>query len=88
MSHPVILITGAARRIGAEIAKTFHQTGYNVALHYNHSAGEAESLANQLNHSRKNSAAVFQADLTDILAIKKNGQCRLPVAGAFGCARQ
>jgi pteridine reductase len=70
MSAPVVLITGAARRIGAEIAQTFHREGFDVALHYNHSAQDVDALAQKLNTSRKNSAATFQADLTDISAVK------------------
>lgn len=70
MNCPVVLITGAARRIGAEIAKTFHREGFDVALHYNRSAEDASALAQTLNSQRKNSAATFQAELTDVSAIK------------------
>ncbi|MEH6469466.1 MAG: pteridine reductase [Porticoccus sp.] len=70
MSAPVVLITGAARRIGAEITHTFHRKGFDVALHYNHSAQDADTLAQELNVTRKDSAATFQADLTDISAVK------------------
>ena len=68
--NPVVLITGAARRIGAEISRTFHHNGFNVALHYNSSESEAHSLAQELNAIRENSAKIFQAQLTDITAIK------------------
>ncbi len=70
MNAPVVLITGAARRIGAEIAQTFHREGYDVALHYNHSAEDANALAQELNANRTDSAAIFQAELTDISAVK------------------
>ncbi|MEH6529472.1 MAG: pteridine reductase [Porticoccus sp.] len=70
MSAPVVLITGAARRIGAEITHAFHRKGFDVALHYNHSAQDADTLAQELNVTRKDSAATFQADLTDISAVK------------------
>jgi pteridine reductase len=70
MSAPVVLITGAARRIGAEISQAFHRKGFDVALHYNHSAQDADALAQKLNTTRKDSAATFQADLTDISTVK------------------
>ena len=66
MSMRVALITGAARRIGAEIARRFHQAGYNVVLHYNQSASEAEALAHELNSTRADSAITMQAELGNI----------------------
>ena len=39
------LVTGAARRIGAVIARTLHDAGANVAIHYHRSADDAERLA-------------------------------------------
>lgn len=71
---PVALITGSARRIGAEMARLFHHNGYNVALHYNSSSNEVTSLATELNALRTNSAKTFQAQLTDTAAVKKMGQ--------------
>ncbi len=70
MSAPVVLITGAARRIGAEITRTFHHEGFDIALHYNHSAQEANALAQSLNTIRRDSAATFQANLTSVSAVK------------------
>jgi len=60
---PVALITGGARRIGAEIACTLHAAGFNIAIHCRHSLGDANTLANKLNTTRANSASVFSADL-------------------------
>lgn len=59
----VVLITGAARRVGAEIARSLHGLGATVALHYRSSGEEAQRLARTLNDLRSGSAAVFQADL-------------------------
>ena len=67
--NPVVLITGAARRIGAEISRTFHKNGFDVALHYNKSARDVEALAHELNTLRENSASTYQAQLTNISAI-------------------
>ncbi|KZY34057.1 pteridine reductase [Alcanivorax sp. HI0083] len=63
MADPVALITGSARRIGAEIVRTLHANGMRVIIHYRNSAQEAHALADSLNSSRPDSAAIIQADL-------------------------
>lgn len=62
---PVILVTGAARRVGAEIARTLHAAGAKLLLHYHVSAAEAEALVRELNALRPASAACAPADLCD-----------------------
>jgi NAD(P)-dependent dehydrogenase (short-subunit alcohol dehydrogenase family) len=44
-TRPAVLITGGARRIGAEIARGFAAAGWHVIIHYGHSAEAAEALA-------------------------------------------
>jgi pteridine reductase len=66
MNSPVVLITGAARRVGAEIARTLHASGANLVLHYRASAQEAERLADDLNARREKSALALRHDLRDI----------------------
>ena len=56
----VVLVTGAARRIGAAIVTRLHAEGARIAIHYRGSAAEAEALAAGLNASRADSAATFQ----------------------------
>ena len=58
-----VLITGAARRIGACIAETLHQRGCDVFLHYHSSGGAVEELAKKLNAMRPQSAITVQANL-------------------------
>jgi pteridine reductase len=65
---PVVLVTGAARRVGACIARELHGAGARLALHCRQSVDAAETLAQALNGLRADSAAVFQADLLDIEA--------------------
>ena len=60
-----ILITGAAKRIGAACARLLHNEGYNVFLHYKSSKEAAFLLCQELNGIRINSARMMQADLLD-----------------------
>ena len=63
--QPVVLITGAARRIGAVTARLFHEAGYCVVIHYNRSAAAADKLCEQLNGERTDSCLLVQADLNN-----------------------
>ena len=58
------LVTGAAKRIGREIAIKLHSSGYNVIIHYGASAEEARSLCDELNRTREDSCITAQADLS------------------------
>ena len=66
MDDKVVLITGAARRIGAAIARELHACGARVLIHYQSSQQEAEALMAELNGQREDSAACLQADLRDV----------------------
>lgn len=65
----VALISGAARRVGAGIARHLHARGLRVVLHYRGSLGEAEALAAELNAARPDSARLLQGDLLDTAAL-------------------
>lgn len=67
----VVLITGAAKRIGREIALFCAGRGMKTALHYRHSKKEALSLVNEINRISPGSARAFQANLSDVGQIKK-----------------
>ncbi|MFT6636704.1 pteridine reductase [uncultured Alcanivorax sp.] len=71
MTAPVALVTGSARRIGAQIVRTLHHHGMRVIIHYRGSQREAESLAAVLNQTRPNSAALLQADLDQPAAVRQ-----------------
>jgi pteridine reductase len=60
------LITGAARRVGATVARALHAQGANVVLHYRSSADDAAALESELNAARPASARRAQADLLEI----------------------
>ena len=61
-----VLVTGAARRVGAEIARTLHAAGANIGIHYRRSEREALALSNSLNAQRAKSAHVVHSDLVDV----------------------
>ena len=68
LNDKVVLVTGAARRIGAAIVTRLQENGARVAIHYRGSAQEADQLAAVLNAARADSARTFQADLLDTAA--------------------
>lgn len=61
----VVLVTGAAVRIGACIARTFHAHGFRVLIHYRQSDADANALAAELNGERADSASTIAGDLTN-----------------------
>jgi pteridine reductase len=67
---PVALITGAAQRIGATIARHLHGAGYRVIIHYRGSAKAAEALRDELNGQRAASALALAGDLGDPDAVR------------------
>ncbi len=76
-----VLVTGAARRIGACIAETLHQRGCDVFLHYNRSRGAVDELAEKLNSLRAGSAIIVQAELGDAEQINQmTGQVKAHTA--------
>ena len=61
--NKTILITGAAKRIGKEIALTFKELGWNIIIHYNSSKKDADDLADQINKDNPDSAKTVQGNL-------------------------
>jgi pteridine reductase len=64
-SGKIVLITGAARRIGAAIVRELHGAGYRLVLHYHRSASDAEALAGELDALRPDSVRLLRADLSE-----------------------
>ena len=58
-----ILVTGAAVRIGREIALTFAKDGWNIIIHCNSSTEKAEALAKEIEENFDSSTRVVQANL-------------------------
>ena len=70
-SRPVVVITGAARRVGATIARTLHAAGYDLALHYRHSSAAMEALRDDLERVRSGSTLTMRAELAELDALPR-----------------
>ncbi len=66
----VALVTGAARRVGRTIATRFAERGAIIAVHYNRSRAEAESLVAEI-ESAGGRAAVFGTNLESVAEIER-----------------
>ncbi len=64
-----VLVTGAAKRLGREIALHFGKAGWNVVVHFGHSATEAEHTAKEI-CNLGSSAIALQANLMDESQVK------------------
>ncbi|MBU3579059.1 SDR family oxidoreductase [Polynucleobacter sp. 73C-SIWE] len=64
-----VLVTGAAKRLGREIALEFARQGWDVAVHYGRSEQDAQETVKQI-QAIGVQAQAFQADLADEGAIK------------------
>lgn len=62
-SAPVALVTGAAKRIGAEIVAYLHRAGFRVVIHCHQSQQTAATQVARYNQQRANSAHMIIADL-------------------------
>lgn len=65
LANKTVLITGAAHRVGAHMARTLHEQGATIVLHYRNSKTAAEQLQAELNSQRGQSVFLAQGDLLD-----------------------
>ena len=66
LTGKVVLVTGAARRVGAAIVRALHAAGANVIVHFRSSAEPAVELARELNDLRPDSARLAECDLLEV----------------------
>ena len=78
MPRPV-LVTGAAVRIGRELALAFARAGHDVALHYGRSAEAALATADEV-RAQGVRCETFQADLAAVEAIAQRKQAEADAA--------
>lgn len=65
-----VLITGASRGIGAQIARSFAASGYGVVINYNNSESAANCLLNEIKEKGGN-ACVIKADISCEIQVKE-----------------
>ena len=65
-----ILITGAAKRVGAKMVEVLHSNGFNIVIHYNSSSESANNLSARLNQQRSGSSIIIGGNLTDDSAVE------------------
>lgn len=75
------LVTGAARRVGAAIARRLHRLGGNVLIHYRGGSEDAALLKRELIAVRPGSAEIAPAELADVAGLPGLVEATL---GAFG----
>jgi NAD(P)-dependent dehydrogenase (short-subunit alcohol dehydrogenase family) len=80
MSKGTALVTGAARRIGRQIAFDLADDGYAVGVHCNHSMEEGEEVA-QMIKAKGGKAVVVQGNLAEMATLKR---IIAETAAAFG----
>lgn len=66
LAEQLVLVTGAARGLGNEIARAFARAGARIVVNYRRSRDQAQALAQELGDGR---ALAVQADVTDAAAV-------------------
>lgn len=69
LNQKTVIITGAAQRLGAALARILHAEGMNLLLHYRSSISAAQQLKDELEAARPSSVALAQADLCDTASL-------------------
>jgi len=69
LDNKLILITGAAQRIGRSLTLAVARAGGDVVIHYGHSQAEAESLCEEIDGLGRR-AFLLQADLNDSMQVE------------------
>jgi pteridine reductase len=63
LADKVALVTGGARRVGAQIARKLHARGMKLVIHYRSSEQEAHRLQQELHDIRSESVMLVRGDL-------------------------
>ncbi|MGH8476561.1 MAG: pteridine reductase [Methylococcales bacterium] len=76
-----VLVTGAAKRIGAAIVRALHAADYRIILHFRNSDQAALELKHELNAVRMQSVEVLQADLLEVEGFPEFAQRAIALFG-------
>jgi pteridine reductase len=79
----VALVTGGARRLGAEIVRSFAARDYDVLLHHGNSPDDAQALAAELERTHGVRIVVAQEDLADPTAPARVVRAAIDAFGAL-----
>ncbi|MFQ5936572.1 MAG: pteridine reductase [Acidiferrobacterales bacterium] len=63
LAGKVALITGGARRVGAQVVRRLHAEGMNAAVHYHSSEDQAHALQRELHEVRGDSILLLRGNL-------------------------
>jgi NAD(P)-dependent dehydrogenase (short-subunit alcohol dehydrogenase family) len=83
-SKKTALVTGAGKRLGRAIALGMAQQGWDIVVHYRHSATEAEATVNDI-HALGRRAEALQCDLTQEAAVRQLLPQAIKKMGAITC---
>lgn len=83
MVNRVALVTGGARRVGAEIVRSFAVRGYDVLLHHGNSPDAAHTLAAELRSAHNVRIEIVQEDLADVHAPQRIVDAAMRAFGAL-----
>lgn len=84
VSRKTALVTGAAKRIGRAIALGLAQRGWDVVVHYAHSADEAHATVAEIAALGRNAIAL-PCDLSDEAAVKSLLRAAAAQLGPISC---
>ena len=79
--NKVVLITGGARRIGAETASYLHSKGMNIVITYSKSSKDAKTLKKSLNNIRECSCEIYKVEFNSKLDFNKTTRNILKLFG-------
>ena len=83
MANRVALVTGGARRVGAEIVRSFAARGYDILLHHRNSSDAASALAAELQRVHEVRIEIAQEDLADVHAPQRIIDAAMRAFGAL-----
>lgn len=71
LANSVVLITGAAKRVGRHMAEALAESSANLVIHYRHSEKEALSLQRRLIKKHGVKVGLVQGDLTQMKELRQ-----------------